>query len=177
MDPETQMGPMANIAHYRKVLGCISDAETEGAKLAFGGEAYNAPDGGLFVKPTIFRDVENGSQLAQREIFGPVLAVIPFDDEEEALKLANASKYGLGAGIWTTDIKRVFRFTKSLQSGTVWVNTYRALSYMAPFGGVKHSGLGRESGQEMMKAYLQSKTVWINNSDKTPENPFVMRLS
>ncbi|MBN3846145.1 aldehyde dehydrogenase [Paraburkholderia sp. Ac-20342] len=177
MDPKTQMGPMANIAHYRKVLNCIADAEAEGARLALGGEAHHAAGEGLFVKPTIFRDVKNESQLAQREIFGPVLAVIPFDDESHALELANASNYGLGAGIWTTDIKRIFRLTKKLQAGTVWVNTYRALSFMAPFGGIKHSGLGRESGQEMMKAYLQPKTVWINNSDKTPENPFVMRLS
>ncbi|RQR26534.1 aldehyde dehydrogenase [Burkholderia sp. Bp9142] len=177
MDPETQMGPLANIAHYHKVLSCISDAEREGAKLAIGGRALDTPGGGLFVQPTIFRDVDNKSELAQREVFGPVLAVIPFEDEEHALALANETKYGLGAGVWTKDMRRVFRFTRRLQSGTVWVNTYRAISFMAPFGGVKDSGLGRESGQDMMKAYLQCKTVWINNSEKTPENPFVMRLS
>jgi aldehyde dehydrogenase (NAD+) len=114
--------------------------------------------------------------LAQREIFGPVLAVIPFEDEEEALALANHSDFGLAAGVWTKDMARVFRMTKGLQSGTVWVNTYRALSYMAPFGGMKDSGLGRESGQEMIKAYMQSKTVWINNATGKPANPFVMRL-
>jgi aldehyde dehydrogenase (NAD+) len=176
MDPDTQMGPLANTPHYGKVLSCIADAELEGAIVALGGKPHSEPGGGLFVQPTIFRDVDNSSQLAQREIFGPVLAVIPFDDEEDALRLANGSKYGLGAGVWTKDMARVFRLTKGLQSGTVWVNTYRALNYMAPFGGVKHSGLGRESGQEMIKAYMQSKTVWINNSTQPPGNPFVMRL-
>jgi aldehyde dehydrogenase (NAD+) len=176
LDPETQMGPLANPAHYKKVLSCIADAENEGAVLALGGKAHSHPGGGLFVQPTIFRDVDNRSQLAQREVFGPVLAVIPFDNEEEALRLANGTSFGLGAGVWTKDMGRVFRFTKGLQAGTVWVNTYRALGYMAPFGGVKSSGLGRESGQEMIKAYMQTKTVWINNSTQPPVNPFVMRL-
>ena len=176
MDPDTQMGPLANPPHYRKVLSCIAEAEKEGAILALGGKPYAHKDGGLFVEPTVFRDVSNQSQLAQREIFGPVLAVIPFDDEDEALRLANGTNYGLGAGLWTKDMARVFRFSKRLQSGTVWVNTYRALGFMAPFGGVKHSGLGRESGQEMIKAYMQTKTVWINNSTAKPGNPFVMRL-
>jgi aldehyde dehydrogenase (NAD+) len=164
------------VPHYNKVLSCIADAQKEGAVLAWGGKPYDHPNGGLFVEPTIFRDVDNNSQLAQREIFGPVLAVIPFEDEEEALALANHSDFGLAAGVWTKDMARVFRMTKGLQSGTVWVNTYRALSYMAPFGGMKDSGLGRESGQEMIKAYMQSKTVWINNATGKPANPFVMRL-
>lgn len=176
LDLETQMGPLANPAHYNKVLNCIADAEKEGAVLAFGGKPHVDASGGLFVQPTIFKDVDNRSQLAQREIFGPVLAVIPFEDEDEALKLANSSNFGLGAGVWTKDMARVFRLSKSLQSGTVWVNTYRALGFMAPFGGVKSSGLGRESGQEMIKSYMQNKTVWINNSTAAVANPFIMRL-
>jgi len=177
MDPDTQMGPLANAPHYQRVLGCIADAQHEGARLALGGKPHADKSGGLFVQPTIFRDVDNQSQLAQREVFGPVLAVIPFDTEEEALELANGTHYGLGAGLWTKDMARVFRFSKGLQSGTVWVNTYRAVSYIAPFGGVKASGLGRENGQEMIKAYMQTKTVWINNSTQPPGNPFVMRLA
>jgi acyl-CoA reductase-like NAD-dependent aldehyde dehydrogenase len=176
LDPETQMGPLANPAQYNKVLGCIANAEKEGAVLAFGGKPHAHPGGGLFVQPTVFRDVDNQSQLAQREVFGPVLAVIPFENEDDALRLANSSNFGLGAGLWTKDMARVFRFAKNLQAGTVWVNTYRALGYMAPFGGVKSSGLGRESGQEMIKAYMQTKTVWINNSTEKPGNPFIMRL-
>lgn len=171
------MGPLANLPHYDKVLSCIADAKKEGLVIAWGGKAMETATGGLFVEPTIFRDVSNDTQLAQREIFGPVLAVIPFEDEADALCIANNSNYGLAAGVWTKDMARAFRMSKSLQSGTVWINTYRALSYMAPFGGVKDSGLGRESGQEMIKSYMQVKTVWINNSDKRPANPFVMRLA
>ena len=177
LDPETQMGPLANLPHYDKVLSCIDDAKKEGAIVAWGGRALETATGGLFVEPTIFRDVDNASQLAQREIFGPVLAVIPFDDEAEAVRIANTSKYGLAAGVWTRDMARAFRMSRALQSGTVWISTYRALSYMAPFGGVKDSGLGRESGQEMIKGYMQPKTVWFNNSQSRPENPFIMRLS
>ncbi len=177
MDPATQMGPLANPAHYDKVLRCIADAKSEGATLAFGGGPHVRAGGGLFVQPTVFYDVDNRSQLSQREIFGPVLAVTPFDDEDEALRLANDSAFGLGAGLWTKDVARIFRLSRALQVGTVWVNTYRALSYLAPFGGVKDSGLGRESGQEMMKAYMQVKTVWINNGTTAPKNPFVMRLT
>ncbi len=177
LDPDTQMGPLANLPHYQKVISCIADAKKEGAVIAFGGEAFKHPTGGLFVQPTIFRDVDNGSQLAQREIFGPVLAVIPFEDEADAIRIANNSNYGLAAGVWTKDMARAFRMSKGLQSGTVWINTYRALSFMAPFGGVKDSGLGRESGQEMIKGYMQVRTTWINNSAERPTNPFIMRLN
>lgn len=177
LDPETQMGPLANLPHYQKVISCIADAKKEGAVVAFGGEPIKYATGGLFVQPTIFRDVDNASQLAQREIFGPVLAVIPFDDEADALRIANNSNYGLAAGVWTKDMPRAFRMSKGLQSGTVWINTYRALSFMAPFGGVKDSGLGRESGQDMIKSYMQVKTTWINNASERPANPFIMRLN
>ncbi|MCO5089526.1 aldehyde dehydrogenase [Bosea sp. (in: a-proteobacteria)] len=177
LDPETQMGPLANLPHYNKVLSCIADARKEGLVVAWGGKAMETATGGLFVEPTIFRDVDNEAELARREVFGPVLAVIPFEDEAEALRIANNSQYGLAAGVWTKDMARAFRMSKGLQSGTVWINTYRALSYMAPFGGVKDSGLGRESGQEMIKSYMQPKTVWLNNSDQRPANPFVMRLA
>ena len=156
---------------------CIKIPPETRALVAWGSNAMQHPSGGLFVEPTIFRDVDNDSQLAQREIFGPVLAVIPFEDEADALQIANTSKYGLAAGVWTKDMARAFRMSKGLQSGTVWVNTYRALSFMAPFGGYKDSGLGRESGKEMIRSYMQAKTVWLNNSTQPPGNPFIMRLN
>jgi aldehyde dehydrogenase (NAD+) len=113
-------------------------------------------------------------RVAQEEIFGPVLAVIPFEDESEAVAIANDSRYGLGAGVWTSDISRAFRMSESIRSGTVWVNTYRAVSYMAPFGGFKDSGVGRENGIEAIDGYLDTKTVWINTGADTA-NPFVIR--
>ncbi|MFA5663450.1 aldehyde dehydrogenase [Castellaniella sp.] len=176
-DPETQIGPIANRPQYDKVLTCINEAREEGAEVFWGGKALEHPSGGLFVEPTIFTAVDNASVLAQREVFGPVLAVIPFEDEAEAVQIANGSRYGLAAGVWTQDMPRAFRMSKALQAGTVWINTYRAVNFMAPFGGYKDSGLGRENGQEMIKAYLQPKTVWINNSTQPPGNPFVMRLN
>ncbi|MFA7437915.1 aldehyde dehydrogenase [Castellaniella sp.] len=176
-DPETQIGPIANRPQYDKILTCINEARDEGANVFWGGQALEHPSGGLFVEPTIFTAVDNTSVLAQREIFGPVLAVIPFEDEAEAVQIANGSRYGLAAGVWTQNMPRAFRMSKALQAGTVWINTYRAVNFMAPFGGYKDSGLGRENGQEMIKAYLQPKTVWINNSAQPPGNPFVMRLN
>jgi aldehyde dehydrogenase (NAD+) len=113
-------------------------------------------------------------RIAQEEVFGPVLAVIPFRDEDEAVAIANDVRFGLGAGVWTTDIGRAFRMSARIRSGTVWVNTYRAVSYMAPFGGVKDSGLGRENGITAVDAYLEDKTVWVNTGAAVG-NPFVMR--
>lgn len=113
-------------------------------------------------------------RIAQEEVFGPVLSVIPFDDEEEAIEIANGTLYGLAAGAWTQDMTRAFLLSERLEAGTVWINTYRAVSYMSPFGGYKRSGIGRESGLTAIREYLQTKSVWIDFSGKTA-NPFVMR--
>ena len=113
-------------------------------------------------------------RIAQEEVFGPVLAVIPFDNEEDAVRIANDSLYGLGAGVWTRDIGRAFWMSEQIQAGTVWVNTYRAVSFMAPFGGVKDSGIGRENGISAVDEYLETKTVWMNTGAPAG-NPFVMR--
>jgi aldehyde dehydrogenase (NAD+) len=129
---------------------------------------------GWFVEPTIFTDVDNQMAIARDEVFGPVLAVIPFEDEEDALAIANDSRYGLAAGVWTSDIARALRMSQQLEAGTVWVNTYRAVSFMAPFGGVKRSGIGRESGQSALDEYLETKTVWIDMGAPVA-NPFVIR--
>ena len=127
------------------------------------------------MEPTIFTGVSNQMRIAQEEIFGPVLSVIPFDDEDEAIALGNDIVFGLAAGVWTSDIGRALRMSEKLKAGTIWVNTYRAVSFTSPFGGYKRSGKGRESGQESIKEFLQVKSVWIAQQT-TPANPFIMRL-
>ena len=176
MSPDTQIGPVTTRPQYEKVLGYIDIAKKEGAKLLLGGgPATRAECGkGWFVEPTVFADVNNKMRIAQEEVFGPVLSVIKFKDEDEALAIANDVRFGLGAGVWTSDIGRAFRMSARIQAGTVWVNTYRAVSYMAPFGGFKDSGLGRENGIDAIRDYLQVKSVWINTGAATG-NPFVMR--
>ena len=176
MSPDTQIGPVTTRPQYEKVLGYIDIARKEGAKLLLGGgPATRAECGkGWFVEPTVFADVNNGMRIAQEEVFGPVLSVIKFKDEAEALAIANDVRFGLGAGVWTSDIGRAFRMSERIQAGTVWVNTYRAVSFMAPFGGFKDSGLGRENGIDAIRDYLQVKSVWINTGAATG-NPFVMR--
>jgi aldehyde dehydrogenase (NAD+) len=113
-------------------------------------------------------------RIAQEEVFGPVLSVIRFKDEDEAIEIANDVRFGLGAGVWTRDIGRAFRMAEKIQSGTVWINTYRAVSYMSPFGGYKDSGIGRENGLDAVNEYLQTKSVWVNTGAPSG-NPFVMR--
>ncbi len=175
MSPDTQVGPITTRDQHKKVLEYIDIATAEGAQLALGGGvATGTGTDGWFVQPTVFTGVSNQSRLAQEEVFGPVLAVIPFDTEDEAIAIANDSKYGLGAGVWTTDLPRAFRMAEAIESGTVWVNTYRAVSFMLPFGGVKDSGIGRENGAEAIDEYLETKSVWINIGAPTG-NPFVLR--
>jgi aldehyde dehydrogenase (NAD+) len=174
--PETQVGPITTLAQRDKVLSYIEIAREGGATCAMGGGQPDAPElaAGWFVEPTVFTGVDNGMRIAREEVFGPILSVIPFDDEDEAFAIANDSPYGLAAGLWTADIGRVLRGSAALSAGTVWVNTYRAVSYMAPFGGMKRSGIGRESGQDAIHDYLQTKTVWIDMVGKTA-NPFILR--
>ena len=176
MSPDTQIGPVTTRPQYEKVLGYIDIAKKEGAKLLLGGgPATRGECGkGWFVEPTVFADVNNKMRIAQEEVFGPVLSVIKFKDEAEALAIANDVRFGLGAGVWTSDIGRAFRMSQRIQAGTVWVNTYRAVSFMAPFGGFKDSGFGRENGIDAIRDYLQVKSVWINTGAATG-NPFVMR--
>jgi aldehyde dehydrogenase (NAD+) len=176
LDDATQVGPITTRPQYNKVLEYIEIARSEGAACVLGGGPARRPEcgDGWFVEPTIFAGVRPDMRIAQEEIFGPVLAIMPFDDDEEAIEIANGTVYGLAAGVWTQSIRRALTMAERLEAGTVWVNTYRAVSYMSPFGGYKRSGIGRESGQSAIREYLQEKSVWIDTSGNVP-NPFVLR--
>ncbi|MGR8947547.1 MAG: aldehyde dehydrogenase [Gammaproteobacteria bacterium] len=178
MDPNTQVGPVTTPPQYQKILEYIRIAQQEGAEtLLGGGPAENQPECGdseYFIQPTIFGGVTNDMRIAQEEVFGPVLSIIKFDDEEQAIEIANDIAFGLAAGVWTQSIKRAVKVSNAIRAGTVWVNTYRAVSFTSPFGGYKQSGLGRENGAEAIKEYLQTKSVWISTASDVP-NPFVMR--
>lgn len=176
MLPETQVGPITTEPQYRKILEYIDIAKGEGARLVLGGGSVPAPDGnrGLFVQPTIFADVTRDMRIAQEEVFGPVLAVMRFKDEDEAIAIANDVNYGLAAGVWTESLRRGIIVSERLEAGTIWVNTYRSTSYTTPFGGYKASGLGRENGIEAIKEYLQTKSVWYHTGGDVA-NPYTRR--
>ena len=172
---DTNMGPVSTRPQLERVMNFIEIAKQEGAKCVAGGRRASgvACGDGWFVEPTIFTGVRNDMRIAREEVFGPVLTVIPFNTDDEAVEIANDTPYGLAAALWTNSIERVVKIPKRLQAGTIWVNAYRVVSYLAPFGGVKASGLGRENGIEAIKEYLEPKSVFINGNPDVP-NPFVM---
>lgn len=175
--PETEMGTAANEHQFRKILSFIDAAKADGARLVAGGGRAEGPglDQGFFVQPTIFADVRNDMKVAAEEIFGPVLSIIPFIDEEDAVQIANDTPYGLASGVWSQSIDRCMRMMRSIRSGVVWVNTYRQAAPQLPFGGMKNSGYGRVRGQGGILEWLQTKTVFIDYSgDK--RDPFSMKL-
>ncbi len=171
----TEIGPIATEAQFQRILRYIDIAKSEGARLVLGGHALTGDKygQGQFVAPTIFTEVTNQMQISREEVFGPVLSIIPFDDEADALTIANDSPFGLAAGIWTRDLHRAIYLSDRIKAGTVWVNNYRATSFTTPFGGYKRSGIGREGGVDAIKAYLQSKSVWIT-TQPSRANPFVL---
>lgn len=175
MSPETNVGPISTPPQLDKTLQYIEIAKAEGARCVLGGERSRREgcEQGLFVEPTIFTGVTNNMRIAQEEVFGPVLAVIPFDSEDEAVAIANDSPYGLAAGVWTQNLQRAIGLPRRLHVGTVWVNAYRVVSYLAPFGGVKASGIGRENGLRAIHEYLEAKSVFINPVPGIA-NPFVL---
>jgi (Z)-2-((N-methylformamido)methylene)-5-hydroxybutyrolactone dehydrogenase len=176
LEGTTQVGPITTQPQYQKVLDYLRIAKEEGAVCRLGGGPAKRPEcgSGWFVEPTVFTDVRPDMRIANEEVFGPVLSIIPFENEDDAVRIANGTVYGLAAGVWTTSIRRALAMSERLEAGTVWVNTYRAVSFMSPFGGYKRSGIGRESGVEAIHEYLQTKSVWIDISGNTP-NPFVLR--
>ena len=175
-DMSTEMGTAANEPQFNRILKSIEGAANDGARLLTGGGRARGAglQKGFFIEPTIFGDVDNAMPIAQEEVFGPVLSIIPFDTEEEAVAIANQSKYGLASGVWTTNLARALRVSREIHSGMVWVNTYRALAVMAPFGGVKDSGFGRERGEAALGEYISVKNVMIDFSD-AERDPFALK--
>jgi acyl-CoA reductase-like NAD-dependent aldehyde dehydrogenase len=165
LDEDTQLGPMVSRRQLDRVIGYVDRGRSEGATLVLGGGQVGGEwAGGSWMEPTIFDDVAPTMSIAREEIFGPVLSIIPFDTEEEALTLANDNEFGLGSAVWTSDLDRAIRVARRLRVGDVWVNTHYVRLAESPFGGVKQSGIGRELGMEGLDAYLESKRVCIDSS-------------
>ena len=161
-DEKTRLGPQVSAGHRDSILSCIKAGISEGAKLTAGGSATSIDGKGYYVEPTVLTGVDNSMVVARDEIFGPVLCVIPFEEEGEAVALANDSCYGLASGVWTQNTARAHRVAAALQAGTVWVNTYNMYHPASPFGGFKESGFGRELGAQALDSYMESKSVWVN---------------
>ncbi|TVZ90210.1 aldehyde dehydrogenase [Streptomyces sp. BK340] len=161
LDPATEMGALVGEAHLDRVLDHVTTAGAEGARLRTGGARTLVETGGSYLAPTVFDRVTPGMRLAREEVFGPVLSVLTFDDLDEAVRLANATEYGLAAGLWTSDLATAHRVSRALKAGTVWVNCYEEGDLTVPFGGMKQSGNGRDKSAHALEKYTELKTTWI----------------
>lgn len=164
----TQIGALVSQEQYDKVAEYIQIGQQEGATLAFGGKLLQPEHKGFFVQPTVFTDVKHDMRIAQEEIFGPVLSVLRFKDDEDAIRMVNGVSYGLASAVWSQNIKRAHNFAHRIQAGYVWINTYNVIPVEAPFGGYKNSGIGRELGTAAIDAYTESKTIYV---DLMPASP------
>ena len=175
LDEDTQVGPLCTREQLEHITESVADAVSEGARLLIGGKRPEGIDVGWYYSPTILDCPHQDIRTVREEMFGPVMSAMSFDTEAEAIEMANNSEFGLGAGVFTADIARALRVSDAIRSGIVWVNTYRVISPIAPFGGFKNSGPGRESGIDTIYDYTRTKTVWINTSSEPMANPFTMR--
>jgi betaine-aldehyde dehydrogenase len=163
-DPKTELGPLSSHQHRDKVANYVEIARKAGGTIVTGGSAPTGPefDDGAFYRPTIITGLTNAAQVCQEEIFGPVLCVLPFDNEQDLVETANDTAFGLACGIWTSDYRKAWRVARAIDAGTVWINTYKQLSIASPFGGFKDSGIGREKGLSGMRLYQQAKSVYFS---------------
>ena len=173
LEAETQVGPLCTAAQVEKIQATLEAARAGGARIRFGGARIDRP--GNYMAPTLVECPDATIETLRTEMFGPVMSLLPFDNEEEAIALANASPFGLGSGVFTQNVARAHRVSRRLKAGICWVNTYRAVSPIAPFGGYDQSGYGREAGIDAVLDYTRTKTTWISTSETPMANPFVMR--
>lgn len=175
LEDKTELGPLAFKSQLEKVESYVGIGVDEGANLRYGGKRPDVELPGYFFEPTVLTETNNDMRVCREEIFGPVAAFMPFDTEEEVLRLANDTEYGLAAGVWTSNLQRAMRMSQGLEAGTIWLNTYRAMSPMSPRQGFKNSGVGIEHGLESMNEYTRLKSIWINTNEDPVDDPFILR--